>query len=257
MNIRAHQFMSLDDGEITLKATVEITPEGAPPPGKLSLTFRMQSAWEGEDFAVHSLSGVTLSKQTFDIAPQHFGTPRLAKAFDDKYSLAIDYFYNVPGYVPEDGTGAQTVTPAGLNVRCDDAPELQRRVGCVNPDFTPTVSFPASTFPTISPHIRRSQALLPLQGTKNNPLNRGRSANIDTNRNAACSTAKKRAMGPPPPSMVEPQCDEYPFASSIQGGTGSQIAWVPGAENSSQGRTISRFFRENRVVVGDKFIVEP
>ncbi|KAK3578786.1 hypothetical protein CHS0354_030202 [Potamilus streckersoni] len=45
-------------------------------------------------------------------------------------------------------------------------------------------------------------------------------------------------------------CDEYPFASTSQGGTGATTMCVPLSENNSQGGQLARFYRLNKV--GDK-----
>ncbi|MBT0565650.1 NucA/NucB deoxyribonuclease domain-containing protein [Williamsia sp. CHRR-6] len=61
-------------------------------------------------------------------------------------------------------------------------------------------------------------------------------------------------------------CDEYPFASTVEGGASASIAWVPLAEqvrvdgddiDVAQGTLLSTFYRENRVIEGDKFFVQP
>ena len=51
-------------------------------------------------------------------------------------------------------------------------------------------------------------------------------------------------------------CDEYPFASTYEGGTGAVIAAVPIKENSSQGGQLSAFYRRNSIQDGDCFEVQ-
>ncbi|MBA4861340.1 hypothetical protein H1V43_08045 [Streptomyces sp. PSKA54] len=50
-------------------------------------------------------------------------------------------------------------------------------------------------------------------------------------------------------------CDEYPFASTYQGGLGAQVMGVPKWENDQQGRDMSAFLRRNRMKRGDPFLV--
>jgi hypothetical protein len=62
---------------------------------------------------------------------------------------------------------------------------------------------------------------------------------------------------PRPPGK---QCDEYPFASTKEGGNGVPPssrgwAWVPAAEQRSQGGLINAFYNANRVLDGDAFWV--
>jgi hypothetical protein len=80
-----------------------------------------------------------------------------------------------------------------------------------------------------------------------------------TNRQAACGKdpfKEGKSPGPPDGKKINPKtgaqmngkstsCDEYPFASSKQGGATAIIRGVPLAENSQQGRDLSKFLREN------------
>ncbi|WP_243766362.1 DNRLRE domain-containing protein [Streptomyces sp. GC420] len=50
-------------------------------------------------------------------------------------------------------------------------------------------------------------------------------------------------------------CDEYPFASTFQGGIGAQTMGVPKWENDQQGRDMSAFLSRNRMKRGDPFLV--
>lgn len=60
------------------------------------------------------------------------------------------------------------------------------------------------------------------------------------------------------PSFPRPhggQCDEYPFASTSQGGAGAQEQEVPARENQCQGGTLSIRYRAARIADGDDFVV--
>ncbi|MFE6869236.1 LamG-like jellyroll fold domain-containing protein [Kitasatospora sp. NPDC057692] len=50
-------------------------------------------------------------------------------------------------------------------------------------------------------------------------------------------------------------CDEYPFASTFQGGVGAQTLGVPVWEQRIQGPDISGFYARNRIKRGDEFLV--
>jgi hypothetical protein len=50
-------------------------------------------------------------------------------------------------------------------------------------------------------------------------------------------------------------CDEYPFASTMEGGLGAHIMGVPFGEQSRQGTDISGFYRRNKIGQGDPFLV--
>jgi hypothetical protein len=49
--------------------------------------------------------------------------------------------------------------------------------------------------------------------------------------------------------------DEYPFASTMEGGTGAHVTGVPLAEQRIQGGTLSSFYRQNGIGHGGRFIV--
>lgn len=51
------------------------------------------------------------------------------------------------------------------------------------------------------------------------------------------------------------QREEYPFASSTQGGTGALVRPVPAGEQSYQGGILSTFYRDSKVVPGDAYNV--
>jgi hypothetical protein len=50
-------------------------------------------------------------------------------------------------------------------------------------------------------------------------------------------------------------CDEYPFASTYEGGEYASFAIVPVAENDLQGRQLSAFYWAHGVQAGDTFLV--
>lgn len=50
-------------------------------------------------------------------------------------------------------------------------------------------------------------------------------------------------------------CDEYPFASSMEGGLGAQLRSVSIAEQRIQGGTLSAFISANKLKAGDEFQV--
>ncbi|SAM82111.1 uncharacterized protein UBRO_04400 [Ustilago bromivora] len=71
------------------------------------------------------------------------------------------------------------------------------------------------------------------------------SANASINRaNTACRSPN-RCAGKPADSN---SCDEYPYASSQEGGAGSATRCVPSTENSRQGGTLSSFYTNNGVI---------
>jgi RHS repeat-associated protein len=72
---------------------------------------------------------------------------------------------------------------------------------------------------------------------------------IETNRYQAGCTSWWRGAG-----GVQ-SCDEYPFASTKEGGLGAQVMGVPYSEQIIQGSTISAFYATNKIKNGDPFLV--
>ena len=50
-------------------------------------------------------------------------------------------------------------------------------------------------------------------------------------------------------------CDEYPFATSLEGGSGASIRVVPSTANNSQGGILTQGYRSWRILDADKYYV--
>ena len=50
--------------------------------------------------------------------------------------------------------------------------------------------------------------------------------------------------------------DEFPYASTVQGGTGSTVVGVSISAQRSQGGMLQAFYSSNKVKVGDWFLVK-
>jgi hypothetical protein len=110
--------------------------------------------------------------------------------------------------------------------------------------YLPTLTFSRSRIPNIASHIASAQSRgFPsiLTRTTNSTL-------IDRNRREACRNFVPQA----PPNT---SCDEYPFASTYEGGAGSSIRAVPLTEQNIQGGIISSFYRNNSIRDGSRFRV--
>ena len=107
---------------------------------------------------------------------------------------------------------------------------------------TPTIHFKNADFPNIAPHIKNAQSTL----GKPKKLNRlTDQSKIRGNRRAAC----RSFTGPG-------SCDEYPFASTYQGGAGAAIKGVPRSEQNKQGGFIGGFYRRFSLNDNDPFKVK-
>ncbi|MEV7617527.1 NucA/NucB deoxyribonuclease domain-containing protein [Streptomyces sp. NPDC089799] len=179
----------------------------------------------------------------------------VAKQKQDTTTAQYTFTFTKAGYTPA------TVRYGSLRMRCDDTfwnrANTARTLspGCVHPAFTPTMTTMA-TLPEIARNIRDVQSRGRHLGVPGGAVIRreAREANITANRNAVCP----RGQVPPRPGL---SCDEYPFASTLEGGhhvppSSRGTRWVPASEQNKQGGRIQTFHKKERVVHGDGFWVK-
>lgn len=134
--------------------------------------------------------------------------------------------------------------------RCDTEAPGQ---GCVFPDFEPTMTYSLRTTREIGLHIRKAQASgQPGGRARGGPLTRVSQAAAAKNRSQVCPRSLVRRYRRLRP---DGSCDEYPFASTQQGGRGASTANVAAREQNIQGGIISSFYSGQRVLTGDSFWV--
>ncbi|MBX8995877.1 hypothetical protein HCH15_06735 [Corynebacterium testudinoris] len=124
----------------------------------------------------------------------------------------------------------------------------------MNPKIAPTLTYSRAEYPFIAHNISSA-----LASGAPSMLTRVTGGEITANRDAVCRGAARRqleAEQPKPADMDRPSCDEYPFASSIEGGAGAHTMWVPQKENDQQGLKMSAFYRNNQIQSGDNYVVE-
>ena len=193
-------------------------------------------------------------------------SPDIVVAPDDKYRLAIKISAkpDVPG--GNYGTAAVQGDMASY-IRCDgDANNLFGMApgtrGCINPDSIPVAYHSAATYPwvampKIAENIRTAQAAGSPGGSEDTdlPLHRVIDPQRRANYDASCGNESRRyaAIGERPLPAAEWECDEYPFASSREGGIPAQMMWVPKSENDAQGNLLANFYRSNRILIDDEF----
>jgi Deoxyribonuclease NucA/NucB len=95
--------------------------------------------------------------------------------------------------------------------------------------------------PAIATHVRAA-----LAAGHPRVLTRAAGPRQRANRRAACGHW---------PQGSRLSCDEYPFASTLQGGRNASIAGVPRVEQRRQGGALRAFYPKERVRVGDQFLV--
>jgi hypothetical protein len=142
--------------------------------------------------------------------------------------------------------GLISLTSGGT--RCDSNSVGQSwPTGCVNPYYVPTYEISRSSYPNIAPFDAQQIAAHPQWSILTRTTN---SARISANRTAACKGFV--------PNNSTDTCDEFPYATTYEGGVGPPPAaqeHVPQGENSSQGGTLGTFYTFNRLLDGDAFHV--
>ncbi len=142
---------------------------------------------------------------------------------------------------------------SGAYIRCSGAWPYSRR-NCVNPLVPAVHKVSLKEFPAVAGHVKYAIE------EKGKPSNLTKQYTRDnTNRDIACSQTNQNQLAidePAPDNMTNPSCDEYPFNSAMEGGTGASIRWVENSENTKQGADLNRFYRYQQAQRGDKFTVE-
>ncbi|WP_424183866.1 NucA/NucB deoxyribonuclease domain-containing protein [Actinokineospora sp. G85] len=107
----------------------------------------------------------------------------------------------------------------------------------------PVMVFDAARMPYISRHITMAwQAGHPAL------LHRGEVGSGGTNRSLACTELRKVELKPT-------SCDEYPFASTMEGGAAASTQGVPGREQKIQGGVVNGTYTKNKMQPGAEFLV--
>ncbi|MDQ3576805.1 MAG: NucA/NucB deoxyribonuclease domain-containing protein [Actinomycetota bacterium] len=118
--------------------------------------------------------------------------------------------------------------------------QLMKDKRCKN---LPVMVFDAVRMPYISRHITMAwQAGHPAL------LHRGEQGTGGTNRSLVCTAQRKVELKPA-------SCDEYPFASTMEGGAGASTEGVPNREQQIQGGIVNGTYAKNNMQTGDQFLV--
>jgi hypothetical protein len=170
--------------------------------------------------------------------------------------------YTMTAYNPVAVNGPQSLTWDSLTYRCDD--EVAAYPGCVVPSYTPYLTTMTS-LPAIAANIASIQAAGPHHyGSPNYapayPLHRTTNWTIINANNRIACPQKLKPLDPSAYIPPSGSCDEYPFATTMEGASQTAkpdwgTALVPPAQQNSQGGYISSFYQSNRILDGDAFWV--
>jgi hypothetical protein len=136
---------------------------------------------------------------------------------------------------------AETVGTKGRNVVKDPESFVS---DVIDSTIKPKIAFSKTHTPNIAENIENAQ-----KNGAPKTLNRATSkSEIRKNRREAL-----RGLNAPDKGL---SLDEYPFASSKQGGTGAFVKPVPVSEQNIQGGKLSSFYKKHKLGEGDEFDVE-
>ena len=160
-----------------------------------------------------------------------------------------------------------------VQVRCDNATGGTSSPGCVFPDYPAALIYSISAHPSLALHVFEAQQSGLPGGSYDAPLSRNTDEILnDANREEACGDAL---------TIAGLSCDEYPPASSQQGlafeeGAGRRtsegcyfddlpinqtgpygvsVCMIEEGDQDAQGGLNSQFYRANRVLDGDPFVI--
>lgn len=143
-----------------------------------------------------------------------------------------------------DGLAFPPLKETTVGVRCDSQKGYKYPAGCANPSYTPTYEISSSKYPNIAKFDKAQIAKHPSWST----LTRVSPEQKIKNRRVACKHFKARSK--------TDSCDEFPYASTAQGGKGAAVEHVNIHENTSQGNNLGAFYNANRLFYGEKFHVK-
>jgi hypothetical protein len=143
-----------------------------------------------------------------------------------------------------DGLAFPPLSETTVGVRCDSQKGYKYPAGCANPSYTPTYVLSSSKYPDIAKFDKKQLAKHPSWAT----LTRVSPKQLRANRKIACKHFE--------PTSRTDSCDEFPYASTAQGGKGAAVEHVKKTENFSQGGNLVGFYNANRLFYGEKFHVK-
>jgi Deoxyribonuclease NucA/NucB len=141
-----------------------------------------------------------------------------------------------------DGLTFPPLSETTVGVRCDSIyPGYRYKQGCANPSYQPTYVLSSASYPDVAKFDKAQLKAHPSYKT----LTRATPAQKKKNRRVACKGFVKK--------NPTDSCDEFPYASTTQGGAGAAQEHVNEHENEAQGGNLVGFYNANRLFYGEKF----
>lgn len=227
---------------------------------KRSLSLTIKNATGAAKGGVTTNIKVACGKGARSCKPSAAQTKRVSKGHTTRYSFSISSIgkhtnthkpvliitSTAPGYAP-----AMNEAPAMRTVRCDSDRSIRLKRGCVYPSIVPNFSISRSSpkWGAMAKHVYSAQRTLQGKPGYAKPLHRTTSAQARTNRKKTCPSSLTRPKGY--------ECDEYPYASSKEGGSTigktQSRKMIPRSHNQDGGKQLQKFYDSNRILPGDAF----
>lgn len=126
------------------------------------------------------------------------------------------------------------------------------------PNAPPATSLPACSHMDCG-HVNENPAVVYNAGTmrehfdhKLDAIESGQPGTLTRGNPADTAGRRRDALGGTPTQTGKAR-DEYPFASTAEGGAGSSVRYVPRGESNREGPLLSGFYKKNQVREGDRF----
>ncbi|MDX3387568.1 NucA/NucB deoxyribonuclease domain-containing protein [Streptomyces niveiscabiei] len=213
------------------------------------LTVSGSTTCSGKCRVTKSTFPAQVMSQTKDVVGQSFMEPTIAlspKGQSGWGQATAGWVFTRPDITP---TNRITLPTPG--VRCDNAFPGMSKPGCVMP-YIPELAYARhGEYPELADHIQDAQnsGLPGKHGTKNYLTRVTNKTRMRENRDASCPTSLPRPTGK--------DCDEYPMASTWQGGKTGKFSrrMIDKDQNRSGGRALANFYLYNRIIEKDRFLV--
>ncbi|SKT95012.1 HNH endonuclease [Mycobacteroides abscessus subsp. massiliense] len=126
------------------------------------------------------------------------------------------------------------------------------------PNAPPATSLPACSHMDCG-HVNENPAVVYNAGTmrehfdhKLDAIENGQPGTLTRGNPDDTAGRRRDALGSTPTQTGKAR-DEYPFASTAEGGAGSSVRYVPRGESNREGPLLSGFYKKNQVREGDRF----
>ena len=217
---------------------------------KVAPVLSKGAQWVGERIpeSVMAKAGAVVNKAAAaasDVADQ------AGKAMEPASSTIANAWETAKSVITREGDGmatSKTVTPAAQR-SVDAVPSVGENSAAPAEIATPTLRLSREEYPNHTKMLENAQE----KGHSLEGLERGAGTRAAASNRYHAQKEIRKEKGAPPEGH---DYDEFPYASTKQGGAGSHVEPVISEENQAAGRKLGAFYRENNIKENDKFDIE-